>query len=119
MSIKNPVSQPPIREELPSANWDRWFNTVSKSSIQFYDFDVVLNPSSVAASTSVEESFTVQGLGENDIPIALIKPSLTAGIGIGNIRVSAENTLSVTFINATAGVIDPPLEEYKLVVIRQ
>ena len=118
MAIRNPVPQHPKGSQVQS-DWDRWYNLVSRSSVRILDFDVTLNPASVAANTTAEQDFTVTGLGANDIPLALIKPTLTAGIGIGNIRVKAANTLSVTFINPTAGAIDPASETYKLVIIRQ
>lgn len=118
MAIRNSVPQHP-KGSKNQDDWDRWYNLVTKSSVKILDFDVTLNPASVAANTTAEQDFTVSGLGINDIPLSLIKPTLTAGIGIGNIRVKAANTLSVTFINATAGAIDPASETYKLVVIRQ
>lgn len=118
MGIRRPVPQHP-REGVVSPNWDKWFNLVSNNSIRILDFHVTLNPASVSASTSEEQDFTVPGLGANDYVLNLTKPSLTAGIGIGNVRVKAADTLSVTFINATAGAVDPPSEEYLLVVIRQ
>lgn len=118
MSIRRPVPQHP-REGIVSSSWDKWFNLVSNNSIRILDFDVTMNPASVAANTTAEQDFTVAGLGANDIPLTLIKPTLTAGIGIGNIRVKAEDTLSVTFINATAAPVDPGSETYKLIVIRQ
>lgn len=118
MTIRRPIPQHP-REGIVSSNWDKWFNLISGSSVNIVDFDITMNPSSVAANTTAEQDFTVAGLGANDIPLSLIKPTLTAGIGIGNIRVKSENTLSVTFINPTAGAIDPASETYKLIVIRQ
>lgn len=118
MSIRRPVPQHP-HEGVVSSNWDKWFNLVSNNSIRILDFDVVLDPVAVSAASSEEQDFTVAGLGVNDVPLSLIKPSLTAGVGIGNIRVKAANTLSVTFINPTAGAVNPASETYKLVVIRQ
>jgi hypothetical protein len=35
------------------------------------------------------------------------KPSFTSGIGIGGVRVSAANTLAITYINNSAAVITP------------
>lgn len=114
--MRKPIPQHP--GEAQSHQWDKWFNLISNHSVQLEDFDVVLDPVSIAASTTAEQDFTVTGLKSTDIPIALIKPTLTAGIGIGNVRVKTANTLSVTFINPTAGAIDPASETYKLVVIR-
>lgn len=77
-----------------------------------------INPAEVAANTSAEETFAVSGLTTADVPIALIKPTLTAGLSIGNVRVSLADTLAVTFVNSTAAPIDPGSEVYTLVVMR-
>jgi hypothetical protein len=118
MSIKRPVPSHPINSTNKD-EWDRWHNIISQASVHIVDFDVVINPASIAANTTAEQTFTVNGLGVNDIPLTLIKPTATAGVGIVGLRTSAVNTLAVTFVNATAGPIDPPSETYKLVVIRQ
>jgi hypothetical protein len=70
-------------------------------------------PASVAAATSAEQTVTVNGLKVGDV-VALTKPTLTAGVGIVNVRVSAANTLAVTFMNATASSVDPASETYTL-----
>lgn len=75
-----------------------------------------LNPASVAAATSAEQTFTVTGLAVGDIVLAVNKPTATAGVGIVNARVSAANTLALTFVNATAGAVDPASESYEIVV---
>lgn len=118
MTIRRPIPSHPIGSTNQD-DWDRWYNIISRTSSHIVDFEVTLDPAAVAASTTAEQTFTVTGLGINDIPIALIKPSATAGVGIVGLRVSAANTLAVTFVNATAGPIDPPSEKYRLVVIRQ
>lgn len=117
--MRRPIPQHPREIEGLSPQWDKWYNLISTNSVAIFDFDITIDPASIAASTTVEQDFTVAGLGQNDIVISLTKPTLTAGIGVGNVRVKAADTLSVTFINTTAGAIDPPSETYKLVVIRQ
>jgi len=118
MALRKPVPPHPKNDKLPS-QWSKWYTLLRNNSFSLFDFDVIIDPASIAAATTAEQDFTVAGLGANDIPFTLIKPTLTAGIGIGNIRVKAADTLSVTFINTTAGAIDPPSETYKLLVIRQ
>ena len=71
------------------------------------------DPASVAAATSAEQTVTVNGLKTGDV-VVLTKPTLTAGVGIVNVRVSAANTLAVTFMNATASPVDPASETYTL-----
>lgn len=117
--MRKPIPQHPREGDNISPQWDKWFNLISSYSIALFDFDIVINPSPVATNTTAEQDFTVDGLGENDIILSLTKPTLTAGIGVVNSRIKSANTLSITFLNTTAGVIDPPSETYKLVVIRQ
>lgn len=80
-------------------------------------YSVTWNPASVAAATSAEQTVTVNGLQVGDVPV-LVKPTLSAGLGIGNVRVSAANTLAVTLVNATAGAIDAGSEVYTLMTFR-
>lgn len=70
-----------------------------------------LNPASVAANTTAEQTFTVTGLAAGTF-VEVNKASVTPGLGLGGVRVSAANTLAITFINATAAAIDPPQEVY-------
>ena len=77
-----------------------------------------LDVASVAANTSAEQTFTVTGLAVGDVVLAVNKPSLTAGLVVGNARVSAANTLALTFGNHTAGAIDPGAETYQIVAMR-
>ena len=80
-------------------------------------YSATINPASIAAATSAEQTFTVTGLTTAD-KVFVIKPSATAGVGIVNARVSAADTLAITFMNATAGAVDPGSESYTVVAIR-
>ena len=72
-----------------------------------------LTPVSVAANTTAEQTFTVAGLPASS-QVVVNKPSVTTGLGIGNARVSALNTLAITYINNTASAIVPPVEVYTI-----
>ncbi len=76
-----------------------------------------LDVASVAANTTAEQTFTVTGLTTAD-KVFVNKPSLSAGLGIVNARVSAADTLAITFVNATAAAIDPAAETYAIVALR-
>ena len=78
---------------------------------------VTINPASIATATSAEQTFTIPGLKVGDL-VLLSKPTATAGVGIVNVRVSATDTLAVTFMNATGGSIDPASETYTMLVFR-
>jgi hypothetical protein len=74
-------------------------------------YSVTLTPTSVAANTTAEQTFTVTGLLASTL-VYVSKPSFTNGIGIVGYRVSAANTLAITFANPTAAAITPPSEVY-------
>lgn len=75
--------------------------------------DITLDVASVAANTSAEQTFTVNGLTV-DMMVFVNKPDLDAGLVVGNARVSAANTLALTFGNSTAGAVNPASEVYKM-----
>lgn len=77
-----------------------------------------INPGSIAANTSAEQTFTLNGLLATDIILAVVKPTLTAGFDVGNTRVSAANTAAITFNNNTSSPIDAPAENYQFVIFR-
>lgn len=66
-----------------------------------------LTPTSVAAATTAEQTFTVTGL-VSGTPVAInAQAAFAAGIGIAGVRVSATDTLAITFINTTSAAITP------------
>jgi hypothetical protein len=75
-------------------------------------------PSSVAINTTVEYTVNVPGLGVNDVPMDIIKPTIQAGLGIVGYRVVSANTLGIWFANNTGVSITPtPNEIYILPVL--
>lgn len=72
---------------------------------------VSIDVTSVPANTTSEQTVTVQGLQVGDF-VEVMKPSHSTGLGVANSRVSAANTLAVTFMNNTASAIDPAPETY-------
>jgi hypothetical protein len=77
----------------------------------------VYDPASIAAATTAEQTVTVPGVLPGDY-IEVTKPTLSAGVGIVNARVSAANTVAVQWVNATAAAVDPPSETYRAWVFR-
>lgn len=73
----------------------------------------------VAANTTAEQTVTVSGLFATDIVVGVSKPTLQAGLGIANARVSAANTLAIDFANLTSASITPTASEiYNVTVAR-
>lgn len=78
-----------------------------------------LTPVAVATITTAEQTFTVPGLAVGDVVVCVQRPNNTpAGVGITNTRVSAANTLALTFVNPTAGSVTPGAGVYSIVVAR-
>lgn len=80
-------------------------------------YSQVIDPASVAANTTAEQTFTVTGLTTAD-KVIVNKPTNTAGLGIVNARASAADTIAITFGNFTAAAIDAASETYAIVAIR-
>jgi hypothetical protein len=79
---------------------------------------LTINPASVAAVTTAEQTFTVNGLRASDIAISASMLTASAGLGIAGVRVSAENTLALTFVNPTAGAIDAASGLFNVLIAR-
>src|SRR5438128_1970601 len=63
---------------------------------------VTLSPALIAQATTAEQTVTVKGLKVGDA-VFLTKPTAQAGLGIVGARVSAVDTLAITFVNVPAG----------------
>lgn len=81
-------------------------------------YDVEISPAAVAANTTAEQTFTVTGLLTTDV-VSVNKPTAQAGLGIVGARVSAADTLAITFSNNTGAAITPTAAEtYKIIAVR-
>lgn len=69
-----------------------------------------ISPALVAANTTAEQTFAVAGLAVGDV-VFVNKPTAQAGLGIVGARVSASNTLAITFSNNTGVGITPTASE--------
>lgn len=83
-----------------------------------YLMSVTLSPADVLANTSAEQTFTVTGLVARDF-VQVNKPTAQAGLAIVGQRVSANNTLAITFGNFTGSTITPTASQvYSVLVTR-
>lgn len=76
-----------------------------------------ITPASVAAATAVEQTFTVPGLRVGDF-VDVTPPGLTVGVAPVTSRVSAANTIAITWLNPTAGALVPAAGVYQIQVMR-
>ena len=85
--------------------------------VQMGLLSVPVIPALVAAATTAEQTFTVVGVQTTDV-VFITKPSAQAGLSIATSRVSALNTLAVTYSNTTAAAITPAAETYTMLIAR-
>lgn len=86
-------------------------------------FEVVLTADvgAVGAASVLQHTFTVAGVDPASDVLVAVQPevALPVGIAIGQGRVSALNTVIAPFINPTAAIVDPPSQNYRLVIGRK
>lgn len=117
----------PLRFESPvtyalewGGHWRAWLGvTVFRFLSKFKHYQLaVSSASSVGANTTSEQTFTVTGLTTNDV-VYVNKPTHQTGLGIVGCRVSAADTIAITFMNTTGGGITPTSETYEIIAIRK
>lgn len=86
--------------------------------LRLFAVSVTWDPAAVATATTAEQNVTVTGVQVGDIVVSYSKPANTAGAMPVNARVSAANTVSVTFVNPTAGSVNPASETWVFVIGR-
>lgn len=80
-------------------------------------YSQTVTPASVAAATVAEQTFTVTGLTTAD-KVLVNHAAFGNATGIAGVRVSAANTLAVSFVNPTAGALVPAAGTWSIVAIR-
>lgn len=80
-------------------------------------YSQTITPASVAAATVAEQTFTVTGLTTAD-KVFVNHAATGNATGIAGVRVSAANTLAVSFVNPTAGALVPGAGTWSIVAIR-
>lgn len=108
----------PIAGNQPvNPDWDMWFELLGQVAATIVFYSPSLTPASVAANSAAEETFTVTGLKTADT-LVVNMPGATADLGLVNARVSAVDTLALTFMNTSGGSRTPPAGAYKVVAMR-
>ena len=80
---------------------------------------VTIDPASVNATTVTTQTFTLTGAATGDTLILNVPSGgLTAGLLVLQARVSAANTVSVTFYNTTGAPIDEASASWTYQIVR-
>jgi len=101
-----------------SYHWMRWFGALRDASSKQATYEVSFNPASIAANTVSRQTVTVTGITTNDI-ITVNPPALTSGLELLGYRVSAADTVTLTFWNSTGGAIDEAAGTYLIHSVRK
>ncbi len=72
----------------------------------------------VATTAIAEQAWTVTGVTTTDMVVGMSKPTATASLGVGGWRVSAANTLGVTFVNVTTTNTPPTTDVWSIFLYR-
>lgn len=84
------------------------------------NYAATLTPTSVAANTTAEQTFTPTGVSVVSGSVIWVnKPTWTNGLGIVGCRVSGTGSFCITFANNTAAAITPPSETYLIANFQQ
>lgn len=81
-----------------------------------YVIKATLSPALIVLNTTAEQTFTVNGLLTGDF-VQVNKPTAQAGLGIVGQRVTAANTLGITFSNNTGSSITPTASEVYVIKV--
>ena len=82
-----------------------------------YVIKATLTPVEVATIVAASQDFTVPGLLAGDMVV--VNPPVEAGaVSLASARVKSANTLTITFVNPTAGALTPTAGIYKITVLR-
>jgi hypothetical protein len=86
-------------------------NTLAQCVVQ-----LTISPVAVSANTTAQQTFTLAGLLPGDV-VSVVKPTHQAGLGLVGSRVTAADTLGITFSNNTGSSITPTAGETYLVLV--
>lgn len=79
---------------------------------------VTYDPANISGTaTTTEQDITVSGVKVGDLAF-VSKPSHNTGVTIGNVRVKAADTVSIQWVNPTAGAVNPGSETYSILIVR-
>jgi len=115
--------QPPPKDMITSKermthSWYTWFDRLTGKIPKVQQFSEALTPSAVGANSVSEQTFTVTGLTTSDVVI-VNHPPLVYGLSVVSCRVSAANTLAITYQNITGGSLTPASDTYTIIAIRR
>lgn len=104
-----------LDEVLNNADFPPQFRNAIRALMPRFIKVNIGTPAAVPTISSLAHSVTVNGVAVGDF-VAAVKPTEQTGIVVASCRVSAANTVIVTFVNPTAGNITPTASEIYLIL---
>lgn len=104
-----------LDEVLNNADFPPQFRNAIRALMPRFIKVNIGTPAAVPTISSLAHSVTVNGVAIGDF-VAAVKPTEQTGIVVASCRVSAANTVIVTFVNPTAGNITPTASEIYLIL---
>jgi len=117
--IKEEQVGPPVGTESLVPEFAMWCEDLAEFFPRIRTYTQSLDVASVAADSTAEQTFTVTGVSSDDMVLSINKPSHSSGLIIGGYRVSAKNTIAITFENSTGLPINPAAEDYVIATLRK
>jgi len=97
----------------------RWMSDISEALPQFIVYSATINPASVSASVISEEAFTVTGVRTDDHILSVTHGDIVGtGIGVLDVRISAANTIAITFSNDATGSVNIASSTWEFLIMR-
>ncbi len=92
---------------------------VNLNEDKWYHVSLLNSFAAVGANTTAEQTVSLPGVKVGDSVLSVNKKTAQAGLGIVGKRVSAADTIAVTFINSTGGSITPTAgDAYSVTIFR-
>lgn len=104
-----------LDEVLNNADFPPQFRNAIRALMPRFIKVNIGTPAAVPTISTLAHSVTVNGVAVGDF-VAAVKPTEQTGIVVASCRVSAANTVIVTFANPTAGNITPTASEIYLIL---
>ena len=91
---------------------------IAPSTLGLVAGTLVWSATTVGATTTAELTATIPGLVVGDLCDLYLNTAMTTGLQIANVRVSANNTLAVTWVNSTGGSLTVPTGVWSMNITR-
>lgn len=87
------------------------------SALQTYV--ATLTPVAVDTIVAAEQTFSVPGLKVDDIVLSVNGPATSSAVALCSARISAADTLALTYCNPTAGSLTPAAGTFVITILRK